>query len=69
MAKRTIWSDKVVKQSEVAATLTALNLPENKFKLVPINTNHVMIIYVEKEIPNVDSTKVVAKTGEHFYLY
>lgn len=54
MPKRTVWNDTIVKRSETAKTLTALNLQGNKFKLVPIGTNHVMIIYVEKEIPNVE---------------
>ena len=54
MSKRTFWTEKIVKLSDVSTTLTALNLKNNHFKLLPVGDDHAMIVYIEKEISNVE---------------
>lgn len=55
MPKRIIWTDTVVQTSDLAGWLTTMNLQPNKFHLIPIGTGEkTIVIYVEKEIPNVE---------------
>lgn len=55
MGKRIFWTDTIVETSKLADWLTILNLHPNKFHLIPIkNGEKTIVIYVEREVPNVE---------------
>jgi len=55
MPKRTIWKQaSFTREEDVAPYLTAHNLQPNKFKLVGLGRGRILLVYVEKEIPNVE---------------
>lgn len=55
MPKRIFWTDTIVQTSELAGWLTALNFQPGKFHLIPIDGGQkTIVIYVEKEVPNID---------------
>lgn len=54
MPKRMIWKQMYVSTTDLAARLTTLNFQPNKFHITALNDEVVLVVYVEKEIPNVE---------------
>ena len=54
MPKRIFWKQIVVSQDQLADRLTALNFQPNKFHLVYVDFERILIVYVDKEVPNVE---------------
>jgi hypothetical protein len=54
MPKRIFWKTMVVPQESLSSRLTSLNFQPNKFTLTALPDGNILIVYVEKEIPNVE---------------
>jgi hypothetical protein len=54
MPKRMIWKQMIVAQSQLAHMLTTLNLQPGKFQITSVDYKTILIVYVDKEVPNVD---------------
>lgn len=54
MVKRLFWKQMVVGEEELADRLTNLNLQPNKFKILHLGEREVLVVYIEREIKNVD---------------
>ena len=56
MPKRVIWKQMTVKQDELAKLLTVHNLQARQFAIAYIDNGLVLVVYIDKEIPNVEQT-------------
>ena len=54
MGKRTIWKHTILSVNDIANWLTTHNLKQNKFHLCNLTEDVVLVVYVDKEVPNVD---------------
>lgn len=54
MGKRTIWKQAIVPEARLSSWLTTHNLQPNKFKLLHMQPGTVIVVYIEKEIANVE---------------
>jgi hypothetical protein len=54
MVKRIHWKQMIVPESQVAARLTTYNFQPGKFQITALNEGTVLIVYVDKEIANVE---------------
>lgn len=54
MPKRIFWKQMVVQRGKLADTLTALNFQPGKFQITDVGSGNILILYVDKEIQNVD---------------
>lgn len=54
MPKRIHWRQMLVPVDQVAGRLTTYNLQPGKFQITALNDEMVLIVYVEKEIANVE---------------
>lgn len=54
MPKRIFWKQMIIGTEELADRLTTLNFQPGKFKIIYLGDYEVLVLYVEKEVPNVD---------------
>lgn len=54
MPKRYIWKQMIVRQDQLADTVTAHNFQPGKFQICYVDFERILIIYVDKEVQNVD---------------
>lgn len=54
MPKRIIWKQMIIQRGKLADTLTALNFQPGKFQITDVGSGNILVVYVEKEIPNVE---------------
>lgn len=54
MPKRIIWKQMYISTDKLADRLTTLNFQPNKFHITALNDEVVLVVYVEKEIPNIE---------------
>lgn len=54
MPKRIFWKQMIVGTEELASRMTALNFQPRKFKIIYIGQSEVLVLYVDKEIANVE---------------
>lgn len=52
MSKRIFWKQTVLEVKELASWLTTHNLQESKFKITYMQPGIVLLVWVDKEIPN-----------------
>jgi hypothetical protein len=54
MVKRIFWKQMVVREADLSARLTSLNFQPGKFVLTYLPLGKILIVYVDKEIKNVE---------------
>lgn len=54
MPKRIFWKQMIIPEKELSKTLTALNFQPNKFHVVALTSKMVLVLYVDKEVKNVE---------------
>lgn len=52
MPKRIFWEQTVIETGKLSDWLTTHNLQPNKFKICYMQENIVLVVYIDKEIPN-----------------
>lgn len=52
--RRVFWEQRIVKQLDVARYLTAYNFQPGKFHIIPVDSLNVLIVYADREVPNVE---------------
>lgn len=52
MPKRIIWKQEVIKQDKLADWLTVHNMQPHKFKVTYLYEGLVLVIYIDKIVPN-----------------
>lgn len=57
MPKRIFWKQTVIKQSALADELTTRNIQPGKFVIAHVGLSKILLLYVDKEIPNAEFGK------------
>ena len=54
MPKRIFWKQMIIQRGKLATTLTTLNLQPRQFQITDVGSGNILVLYVDKEIPNVE---------------